>query len=127
MLKTVLASKTSCFWNPEPLWTRNWGFSSISKLVKSRCLWNVLCVHNLHIFLTHFFYDFQYPRVKPIVTPRFTLSCTETLMSELGNIAKTHDLYIQVGVCLWFVRQAIPACLGTLRSSLATCSSTKIF
>ncbi|NP_034396.1 guanine deaminase [Mus musculus] len=37
----------------------------------------------------------NYPRVKPIVTPRFTLSCTETLMSELGNIAKTHDLYIQ--------------------------------
>ncbi|XP_016062153.1 PREDICTED: guanine deaminase [Miniopterus natalensis] len=37
----------------------------------------------------------NYPRVKPIVTPRFSLSCTEQLMSELGNIAKTHDLHIQ--------------------------------
>ncbi|KAF5912729.1 hypothetical protein HPG69_007719 [Diceros bicornis minor] len=37
----------------------------------------------------------NYSRVKPIVTPRFSLSCSETLMSELGNIAKTHDLHIQ--------------------------------
>ncbi|XP_023400517.1 guanine deaminase isoform X3 [Loxodonta africana] len=37
----------------------------------------------------------NYLRVKPIVTPRFSLSCSESLMSELGNIAKTHDLYIQ--------------------------------
>uniref|UniRef100_A0A8I5TA95 Guanine deaminase n=1 Tax=Pongo abelii TaxID=9601 RepID=A0A8I5TA95_PONAB len=34
-------------------------------------------------------------RVKPIVTPRFSLSCSETLMGDLGNIAKTHDLHIQ--------------------------------
>ncbi|KAL0607127.1 LOW QUALITY PROTEIN: Guanine deaminase [Plecturocebus cupreus] len=37
----------------------------------------------------------NYSRVKPIVTPRFPLSCSETLMSELGNIAKTRDLHIQ--------------------------------
>ncbi|KAM5332223.1 guanine deaminase [Glossophaga mutica] len=37
----------------------------------------------------------NYPRVKPIVTPRFALSCSEKLMSELGKIAKTHDLHIQ--------------------------------
>uniref|UniRef100_I3MLJ9 Guanine deaminase n=1 Tax=Ictidomys tridecemlineatus TaxID=43179 RepID=I3MLJ9_ICTTR len=37
----------------------------------------------------------NYVRVKPIVTPRFSLSCSETLMGELGNIAKTHDLHIQ--------------------------------
>uniref|UniRef100_A0A2K5EEI8 Guanine deaminase n=1 Tax=Aotus nancymaae TaxID=37293 RepID=A0A2K5EEI8_AOTNA len=37
----------------------------------------------------------NYSRVKPIVTPRFPLSCSETLMGELGNIAKTRDLYIQ--------------------------------
>uniref|UniRef100_A0A2K6FEK5 Guanine deaminase n=1 Tax=Propithecus coquereli TaxID=379532 RepID=A0A2K6FEK5_PROCO len=36
-----------------------------------------------------------YSRVKPMVTPRFSLSCSETLMGELGNIAKTHDLHIQ--------------------------------
>ncbi|KAF6124488.1 guanine deaminase [Phyllostomus discolor] len=37
----------------------------------------------------------NYPRVKPIVTPRFGLSCSERLMSELGKIAETHDLHIQ--------------------------------
>ncbi|XP_024201479.1 guanine deaminase isoform X4 [Pan troglodytes] len=37
----------------------------------------------------------NYSRVKPIVTPRFSLSCSETLMGELGNIAKTRDLHIQ--------------------------------
>ncbi|XP_040836871.1 guanine deaminase [Ochotona curzoniae] len=37
----------------------------------------------------------NYPRVKPIVTPRFSLSCSETLMSELGSIAETHGLHIQ--------------------------------
>lgn len=37
----------------------------------------------------------NYSRVKPIVTPRFSLSCSETLMGELGKIAKTHDLHIQ--------------------------------
>ncbi|EPQ09054.1 Guanine deaminase [Myotis brandtii] len=41
------------------------------------------------------FYYFQYSRVKPIVTPRFTLSCSETMLADLGNIAKTHDLHIQ--------------------------------
>ncbi|KAF6327359.1 guanine deaminase [Rhinolophus ferrumequinum] len=37
----------------------------------------------------------NYSRVKPIVTPRFALSCSETLMGELGKIAKTNDLHIQ--------------------------------
>ncbi|XP_059782447.1 guanine deaminase [Balaenoptera ricei] len=37
----------------------------------------------------------NYSRVQPIVTPRFSLSCSETLLGELGNIAKTRDLHIQ--------------------------------
>ncbi|XP_004713873.1 guanine deaminase [Echinops telfairi] len=37
----------------------------------------------------------NYPRVKPIVTPRFALSCSEALLSELGTIAKTQDLHVQ--------------------------------
>ncbi|XP_008140300.1 guanine deaminase [Eptesicus fuscus] len=37
----------------------------------------------------------NYSRVKPIVTPRFALSCSETMLAELGNIAKTRDLHIQ--------------------------------
>lgn len=86
------------------------------------------CVPNFHVFLTSFFYYFQYSRVKPIVTPRFSLSCTETLMSKLGNIAQTHDLHIQVGVFLWFVPLSTPArSLSALRSSLIICNlSTEI-
>ncbi|KAM6182658.1 guanine deaminase [Erethizon dorsatum] len=37
----------------------------------------------------------KYSRVKPIVTPRFSLSCSETLMGELGSIAKAQELHIQ--------------------------------
>lgn len=33
--------------------------------------------------------------VKPTITPRFALSCTEELMNGLGDIARTHDLHIQ--------------------------------
>ncbi|NWX29402.1 GUAD deaminase, partial [Notiomystis cincta] len=38
---------------------------------------------------------FQYPRVQPIVTPRFGPSCTEELLSALGNVAQAHDLRVQ--------------------------------
>ena len=55
------------------------------------------------VSLSTVFDYFQYPRVKPIVTPRFALSCSERLMSELGKIAKTHDLHIQVGIFLLFM------------------------
>nr|XP_025747392.1 guanine deaminase isoform X2 [Callorhinus ursinus] len=37
----------------------------------------------------------NYSRVKPIVTPRFSLSCSDTLLGKLGNMAKTHNLHIQ--------------------------------
>lgn len=39
--------------------------------------------------------DKKYPRVNPIITPRFALSCTEKLMSELSNIAADWDIPIQ--------------------------------
>ncbi|KAH0955543.1 hypothetical protein HN011_011283 [Eciton burchellii] len=35
------------------------------------------------------------PLVKPIITPRFALSCTMELMQELAKIAETKDLHIQ--------------------------------
>lgn len=35
--------------------------------------------------------------VKPTITPRFALSCTKELMKGLGDVAKTHNLHIQVG------------------------------
>ncbi|NXC54969.1 GUAD deaminase, partial [Aleadryas rufinucha] len=38
---------------------------------------------------------FQYPRVQPIITPRFGPSCTEDLLNALGNLAETHDLHVQ--------------------------------
>ncbi|XP_013912863.1 PREDICTED: guanine deaminase [Thamnophis sirtalis] len=37
----------------------------------------------------------KYPRILPIVTPRFGPSCTEELLSSLGNLAETHDIHIQ--------------------------------
>ncbi|NXR40824.1 GUAD deaminase, partial [Zosterops hypoxanthus] len=41
------------------------------------------------------FYYFQYPRVQPIVTPRFGPSCTEDLLNALGDLAETHNLHVQ--------------------------------
>ncbi|NXO71278.1 GUAD deaminase, partial [Phainopepla nitens] len=38
---------------------------------------------------------FQYPRVQPIITPRFGPSCTEDLLNALGDLAQTHDLRVQ--------------------------------
>lgn len=35
--------------------------------------------------------------VKPIITPRFALSCNMELLIELGKLAKKYDLNIQVG------------------------------
>lgn len=35
------------------------------------------------------------PLIKPIITPRFALSCDMELMQELAKIAKTKDLHIQ--------------------------------
>uniref|UniRef100_UPI0037E6FDF6 guanine deaminase n=1 Tax=Semicossyphus pulcher TaxID=241346 RepID=UPI0037E6FDF6 len=37
----------------------------------------------------------KYPRVKPVVTPRFAPSCTGTLLGQLGAIAKNNNLHIQ--------------------------------
>nr|XP_020450090.1 guanine deaminase [Monopterus albus] len=37
----------------------------------------------------------KYPLVKPVVTPRFALSCTGALLEELGAIAKNNNLHIQ--------------------------------
>ncbi|NXG97779.1 GUAD deaminase, partial [Loxia leucoptera] len=37
----------------------------------------------------------KYPRVQPIITPRFGPSCTEDLLGALGDLAQTHDLHVQ--------------------------------
>ncbi|CAK6950165.1 guanine deaminase [Scomber scombrus] len=39
--------------------------------------------------------DKKYPLVKPVVTPRFALSCTGALLGQLGAIAKNNNLHIQ--------------------------------
>lgn len=60
------------------------------------------------------------------MTPRFPLSCSETLLGELGNIAKTRDLHIQVGIFLLFVSLSSPAgllCTLNSGSNLAVSSS----
>ncbi|XP_028312848.1 guanine deaminase-like [Gouania willdenowi] len=37
----------------------------------------------------------KYPRVSPVVTPRFALYCTEPLLGQLGAIAKYNNIHIQ--------------------------------
>ncbi|XP_073399835.1 guanine deaminase [Dendrobates tinctorius] len=37
----------------------------------------------------------NYERVKPVITPRFAISCSEMLLNELGEFAVKHDLHIQ--------------------------------
>ncbi|XP_012685834.2 guanine deaminase [Clupea harengus] len=37
----------------------------------------------------------KYPHVRPVVTPRFALSCCSALMRDLGDIAKNNNLHIQ--------------------------------
>ncbi|XP_069778804.1 guanine deaminase isoform X2 [Narcine bancroftii] len=37
----------------------------------------------------------KYPLVRPIVTPRFVISCTSELMKQLGSFASTNNLNIQ--------------------------------
>ncbi|KAF3850735.1 hypothetical protein F7725_012507, partial [Dissostichus mawsoni] len=37
----------------------------------------------------------KYPLVRPVVTPRFALSCTGALLGQLGAIAKKNNLHIQ--------------------------------
>uniref|UniRef100_A0A674H8M8 Guanine deaminase n=1 Tax=Taeniopygia guttata TaxID=59729 RepID=A0A674H8M8_TAEGU len=38
----------------------------------------------------------KYPRVQPIVTPRFGPSCSEDLLNALGDLALTHDLHSHI-------------------------------
>ncbi|KAM4616053.1 guanine deaminase [Polymixia lowei] len=37
----------------------------------------------------------KYPLVKPVVTPRFAVSCSGVLLGQLGEIAKNNNLHIQ--------------------------------
>lgn len=44
--------------------------------------------------------------MKPVVTPRFALSCTGALLGQLGAIAKNNNLHIQVSLCLHFLNMS---------------------
>ncbi|KAE8633087.1 hypothetical protein XENTR_v10001774 [Xenopus tropicalis] len=39
--------------------------------------------------------NMKYDRVKPIITPRFAVSCSERLLCELGRLADSYGLHIQ--------------------------------
>lgn len=57
----------------------------------------------------------RFAHVKPILTPRFTPSCTDALMAELGRLAQERDLPVQshlsenTGEMAW-VRELHPDC-----------------
>lgn len=100
-------------WNPALLPTPRKG-DCLQRWRHKTILFNmhfgVCCILMISIVSLSTLFDyFQYSRVKPIVTPRFSLSCSETLMGELGNIAKIHDLHIQVGIFFLFVHLSRPA------------------
>jgi cytosine/adenosine deaminase-related metal-dependent hydrolase len=45
----------------------------------------------------------QYPLVKPVVTPRFSVSCTSELMLKLAEVARNNNLHIQVSLSRLFL------------------------
>lgn len=59
--------------------------------------------------------NFQNPRIKPIITPRFALSCDMNLLKALGKIADEYQLPIQTHVSenldeISFVKKEFPEC-----------------
>ncbi len=57
----------------------------------------------------------QFSRVKPILTPRFTPTCTDRLMAWLGGVAKERGLFVQSHLSentaeIEWVRQLHPDC-----------------
>ncbi|XP_058230806.1 guanine deaminase isoform X1 [Hemibagrus wyckioides] len=57
----------------------------------------------------------KYALVKPVVTPRFAISCSSSLLSNLGKIAKNYDLHIQSHISenkheVQFVKELFPDC-----------------
>lgn len=54
---------------------------------------------NSHSFLP------QYPRVLPIITPRFAISCSQQLMDALGLLAIEKDLPVQVCTDGYYIKQ----------------------
>lgn len=57
----------------------------------------------------------RFEHVRPIITPRFTPSCTDELMAELGKIAREHGLYVQSHLSestneIAWVRELSPGC-----------------
>ncbi|KZC07509.1 Guanine deaminase, partial [Dufourea novaeangliae] len=53
---------------------------------------------NLNEFINNIT-ELNSPLIKPIITPRFALSCDITLMKELGKLAKEKNLHIQSHIC----------------------------
>uniref|UniRef100_A0A4W4FXG7 Guanine deaminase n=1 Tax=Electrophorus electricus TaxID=8005 RepID=A0A4W4FXG7_ELEEL len=59
----------------------------------------------------------KYPRVKPVVTPRFAVSCSSSLLDALGEIARSSGLHIQSHISenkeeVELVKQLFPDCLS---------------
>ena len=47
-------------------------------------------------------YDmFQNPLLTPVVTPRGIARCSKTLLTQLGEMAKAHDIPVQASVIVY--------------------------
>lgn len=62
--------------------------------VRCNLLINIILTYLIHINFN--FHLLQNPLIKPIITPRFALSCDMTLMKQLGKLAKEKSLHVQV-------------------------------
>uniref|UniRef100_A0A8B9RC58 Uncharacterized protein n=1 Tax=Astyanax mexicanus TaxID=7994 RepID=A0A8B9RC58_ASTMX len=83
-------------------------FKVFSSWCKSSIFLLIIYLRDLLIFS-------RYARVKPVVTPRFAVSCSSSLLHTLGEIAKNNDLHIQSHISenkeeVKLVKQLFPDC-----------------
>lgn len=70
--------------------------------------WNrMIHHHDQFLYKNTYSHSFlpQYPRVLPIITPRFAISCSQQLMDALGLLAIEKDLHVQVCTDGYYIKQ----------------------
>ncbi|KAH3901529.1 related to Probable guanine deaminase [Saccharomycodes ludwigii] len=53
------------------------------------------CMDNMDIVLNHISDEIQNDRIKPIITPRFAPTCSQEMLTYLGELVKKHRLHVQ--------------------------------
>ena len=50
--------------------------------------------------ISFLFATLQSPLVEPVITPRFVITCTDSLLDGLGQLAADYGVKVQVGI-IW--------------------------